>query len=208
MRTVTALLLPLVGAAALSAQGAAPAAPLCYHARPKADCGGFLLTNFGGYLLVGKDDWGDSPFREVADWGAMVNVGEKDAVGGSVFASLDRAGLLLGPEVRYRRWLSASAALDVAVGTPLVSSSGNVESGSITGLVRWSPSPWLAIAARPEALRWTSAVSCSPAGCVTASRYHPRLSLGVEIGGIPGVVFTGLSAVGTYLLFLAVISND
>jgi len=204
MRAVTALFLMLAGPA-LSAQAAAP---LCYHARPKAECGAFLLTNFGGYLLVGKDDWGDSPLREVADWGAMVNVGEKDAVGGSVFASLDRAGLLLGPEVRYRRWLSASAALDVAVGTPLVSSTGNVASGSITALVRWSPSPWFAVAARPEALRWTSTVSCGPSGCVTATRYHPRMSLGVEIEGIAGVVFAGLSTVGTYLLFLSVANSD
>ena len=205
MRAVTALLLLLAGPVALSAQAAAP---LCYHARPKADCGAFLLTNFGGYVLVGKDAWGDSPYREVADWGAMVNVGEKDAVGASVFASLDREGLLLGPEVRYRRWLSASAAIDIAVGTPLVKSSGNIESGSITGLVRWSPNSWLAVAARAEALRWTSTVSCSPSGCLTASRYHPRLSLGVELGDVPGAVFTGLSAVGTYLLFLAVANSD
>ncbi len=205
MRAVTALLLLTAGPVALSAQAAAP---LCYHARPKADCGAFLLTNFGGYVLVGKDDWGNSPYREVADWGAMVNVGEKDAVGGSVFASLDREGLLLGPEVRYRRWLSASAALDIAAGTPLVKSSGNIESGSITGLVRWSPNSWLAVAARAEALRWTSAVSCSPSGCLTASRYHPRLSLGVELGDVPGAVFTGLSAVGTYLLLLAVANSD
>jgi hypothetical protein len=205
MRAVTALLLLLAGPAVLSGQDAAP---LCYHPRPRADCGAFLLTNFGGYLLVGKDDWGGSPYREVADWGAMVNVGKKDAVGGSVFASFDRAGLLIGPELRYRRWLSASAALDVAVGTPLVSSSGSLLSGSITGLVRWSPSPWLAVAARPEALRWTSTVSCTPSGCVTASRYHPRMSLGVEVGGVPGVVFTGLGAAGTYLLYLLVASID
>ena len=205
MRALTILSLLLAGPVGLAAQAAAS---LCYHARPKADCGAFLLTNFGGYLMVGKDDWGDSHVREVADWGAMVNVGEKDAVGGSVFASVDRAGLLLGPEVRYRRWLSGSAALDVAVGTPLVSSSGNIASGSITGLVRWSPSPWFAVAARPEALRWTSAVSCTPGACVTATRYHPRMSLGVEIGGIPGVVLTGLGAAASYAVFLLVASSD
>jgi hypothetical protein len=205
MRAVTMLSLLLAGPVALSAQAVAP---LCYHARPKADCGAFLLTNFGAYVLVGRDDWGDAPYREVADWGAMVNVGQKDAVGGSVFATFDRAGLLLGPELRYRRWLTASAALDVAVGTPLVSTTGNIASGSITGLVRWSPNPGLAFAARPEALRWTSTVSCSPAGCLTATRYHPRLSLGVEVGGIPGVVFTALGAAGTYLLYLLVASYD
>jgi hypothetical protein len=202
MRLLIALIL------ALLAVPAALVAQVCYNGRPKPACSAFVVTNFGGYLLLGPDDWGEGPWREVADWGALVNVGEKNAVGGSVFASLDRAGLLLGPEVRYRRWLSASAALDVAVGTPLVSSTGNIESGSITGLVRWSPNSWLAVAARPEALRWSSAVSCGPTGCLTASRYHPRISLGIEIGSVPGAVFTGLSTVGTYLMFLAVANSD
>jgi hypothetical protein len=51
-------------------------------------------------------------------------------------------------------------------------------------------------------------VSCGPTGCLTASRYHPRISLGVEIGGVPGAVFTGLSAVGTYLMYLVVANSD
>lgn len=190
---------------------AAPAgldAQLCYHARPKPDCSAFVTTDFGAYMLLGADAWGDAPFREVADWGVMVNAGPRDAVGGSVVASLDRVGLLVGPEVRYRRWLSASAALDFAVGTPLVSSTGDIAPGSIQGLVRWSPSDWIAIAARPEALRYTSAVSCGPAGCTTATRLHPRLSLGLEIGRVPGAVFTGLGAVATYLVALAVINSD
>jgi len=201
MRPFIALTLALLAVpAGLDAQ-------VCYNGHPKPACSAFVVTNFGGYLLLGPDDWGDGPWREVADWGAMVNVGEKDAVGGSVFASLDRVGVLLGPEVRYRRWLSASAALDIGVGTPLVSSTGNI-SGSITGLVRWSPTPWLAVAARPEALRWTSAVNCAPAGCRTATRCHPRISLGAEIGGISGAVFTGLGTVGTYLMYLAVANLD
>ena len=138
----------------------------------------------------------------------MVNVGERTAVGASVVASLDRVGLLLGPEVRYRRWLSASAALDIGVGTPLVSSSGNIAAGSIQGLVRWSPNDWIAVAARPEALRYTSVVSCAPAGCTTATRLHPRLSLGFEIGRVPGLVLTGLGTVATYLVALAVLASD
>ena len=43
-------------------------AQLCYHARPRPDCSAFVVTNFGGYALLGGDAWGDAPLREVADW--------------------------------------------------------------------------------------------------------------------------------------------
>src|SRR2546425_5527352 len=99
------------------------AAPLCYRARPKPACSAFILTDFGGYLVLGGDESNDTPLREVADWGVMANVSARDALGASVFASLDRLGFALGPAVRYRRWLSSSASLDLAVGTPLVRSS-------------------------------------------------------------------------------------
>ncbi|HKE92052.1 MAG TPA: hypothetical protein VKB45_17090, partial [Gemmatimonadales bacterium] len=87
-------------------------------------------------------------------------------------------------------------------------STGNIESGSITGLVRWSHNSWFAVAARPEALRWTSVVSCGPTGCLTPSSYHTRLSIGAEIGRLPGAVLTGLGAAGTYLMYLAIASVD
>jgi len=70
----------------------------------------------------------------------MANVSARDALGASVFASLDRLGFALGPAVRYRRWLSSLASLDLAVGTPLVTGAGNMQTGAVFGLVRWSPS--------------------------------------------------------------------
>src|SRR5712691_10862160 len=95
------------------------AAPLCYRARPKPVCSAFILTNFGGYLVLGGDESNDTPLREVVDWGVMANVSARDALGASVFASLDRLGFAVGPAVRYRRWLSSSASLDLAVGYPV-----------------------------------------------------------------------------------------
>jgi hypothetical protein len=207
VRHLTAFcLLSLAGPAALYAQ--ASTSPLCYHARPRPACSAFVFTSFGGYLLLGRDALGSSAYREVADWGAMVNVGEKDAVGGSVFASFDRAGLTLGPAARYRRWLSASASVEVAVGTPLVSSTGAIQPGSLFGLAKWSPNDWFSVAARPELARWTSVTSCGPAGCASASRMHGRMSVGIEFGRVPGAVFTALSGVATYLAFLAIAYSD
>lgn len=207
MRTLTALsLVLLAGPAALAAQDTTP---LCYHARPKPACNAFVFTSFGAYMLVTHDDWGDAPFREVADWGAMVNVGQKDAVGASVMASVDRVGFILGPEVHYRRWLAAGASVEVAAGTSLVSSSGDVVSGSVLGLVRYSPNDWLALAARPDVLRWTSVTGCGPTGCTTATRPHWRLSLGLELGRAPGAVLSGLAAAATWFIASAIAAaND
>ena len=201
MRPLIALTVILGTAPALSAQ-------LCYHARPKPSCSAVVFTDFGAYALVSGDDWGNAPWREVADWGVTVNVSERDAVGGSVLATFDRAGLLIGPELRYRRWISSSAALDFGLGMPVVTSTGNIAAGSITGLVRWSPNAWLAVAARPEALRWTTVTSCGPAGCTTANRMHPRLSLGLEVGRVPGAALTGAAGLGTFLLALAIVAQD
>ncbi|HTH64790.1 MAG TPA: hypothetical protein VL563_08885 [Gemmatimonadales bacterium] len=200
MRPHTALFasLLLAQSAGLAAQDPTP---LCYQARPKPACSAFAFTSFGAYALFGNTRYTGTALREVADWGAMVNVGEKDAVGGSVFASLDRDGFALGPAARYRRWLSASASVEVAVGTPLVTSTGDdLRPGSVFGLVKWSPNDWFSIGARPELARGTTITGCGPAGCATATRMRGRLSVGMEIGRVPGVVLTALGGAAGYLL--------
>jgi hypothetical protein len=184
MRPLTPFCLPLllVGSARLAAQIAPDsgpgraAAPLCYHARPRPACGAFLLTTFGGYLVLGEEARGGTRVREVADWGAMVNVSDRDAVGGSVFASLDEAGFGLGPAVRYRRWLPSSASLELALGTPLVTTTENIHG------------------VRPELLRQTTLVGCGATACSFGVRQRARVSLGMEVGRVPGVVLTGLGS--------------
>ncbi len=202
MRLLTAFcLLSLAGLVALAAQ--ASTNHLCYRARPKPACSAFVFTSFGGYLLLSSDNSGVTPFREVADWGAMVNVGTKDAVGGSVFASLDRDGFALGPAARYRRWLSAAASVEVAVGTPLVTSSGDLQPGSVFGFAKWSPNDWFSVAARPEQVRSTTVTGCGPTACTTASRMRGRMSVGMEFGRVPGVVLTVLGGAAGFLAALA-----
>ena len=204
MRPLIALpLLLIAGPVALSAQVAST--PFCYHARPKPACSAFAFTSFGPYLLLGGDRYAGTPLREVADWGVMVNAGTKDAIGGSVFASLDRDGFTLGPAAHYRRWLSASASVEVAVGTPLVTSTGSdLRPGSVFGLAKWSPSDWFSVAARPELVRWTTVTGCGPTGCATASRTRGRISVGMEVGRVPGAALTAIGgAVGFFLAALA-----
>jgi hypothetical protein len=208
MRRLTALFALLLAGAQLPAQEAP--APFCYRARPRPACSAFVFTNFGGYLLLGNDQTSDTPLREVADWGVMANLDERNAVGASMFASLDRLGFGLGPAVRYRRWLSPTASLDVALGAPLVVTTNNIQSGSVFGLVRWSPNHWFALAARPELVRGPVFLGCGPTGCNIPVQSRMRMSLGVELGGVPGLTFTALGGAATAVLaaIVAGMGND
>jgi len=197
MRRVTLLSIPLL----LAWSKTAPAQQsFCYRARPKPACSAFAFTNFGGYLVLGSDLTGDTPLREVADWGVMANLDARNAVGGSVFASLDRLGFGLGPSVRYRRWLSPTASVDVALGAPLLATTNNLRSGSLFGLVRWSPNHWFALAARPELVRAPVFLGCGPTGCNIPVQSRARLSVGMELGWVPGLTLTAVGGLATALL--------
>jgi hypothetical protein len=184
--------------AAQDSTGRAAPGPLCLHARPKPACSGFFLTNAGTYLVFGPHDGGDTPLRGVLEYGFMANITTRDAVGGSFFASLDREGFVVGPAVRYRRWLTPAASLEVGVGKPLAGDP-SLRAGAVFGLVKWSPNHWFAVAARPELIRRVSV--CGPTTCDYESRM--RVSLGVEAGAVPGLVITG--AAGAALLVLIAI---
>ncbi len=183
----------------LPAQGARAPTRLCFHAKPRAECSAFLLTNFGSYVVLGADPLADTPFRVVADWGVMLNTSSRDALGASVVASLDRLGFALGPAVHYRRWKSSSTSLEVAVGTPLTTTTSNIQPGSVLGLVKWNTSGWFALAARPELVR-RSIITCDFLGCTAEQTTRGRISLGAEFGQVPGIVLSGLAAAVTVAL--------
>jgi len=183
-------LLVVSSVAPLAAQGR-----FCLRARPKPDCAAFAITNVGGFVMFGHGNGASSTVRGVVDYGFMINSGARDAFGGSVFASLDDAGLAIGPAIRYRRWLSQTASLEVAVGKPIA---GDEAAGAVFGMVKWSPNHWFAVVARPEIRR---GFVCTPT-CTPQSQ--ARLSLGTEVGAAPGLVLTGVGAVG-FVAFLAIL---
>lgn len=193
---VLALVL-VVAVRAVAQDSLATVAPkrLCFHNKPKPACAAFLLTNFGLSFVVGvASSSSETPLRGTVDWGYMSNVSTHDAVGASAFASLDEAGFAVGPSVRYRRWLTRRASLDIAVGTPVLSTDndGDLARGSILAAVRWSPVSWFAVTARPELLqRWYSDTIC----CERGTTSKGRLSIGIEAGEVPGLVAAGAAGV-------------
>ena len=174
----------------------------CYRARPSPDCSVFFLTNAGLYINPRSTNY-STPWRGIVDWGVMVNVGPRDAIGGSWFVSLDEDDFMTGPEVRYRRWFGGDRSLDVAVGTPLYGG-GELKAGSALGLVKYNPVHWFGVAVRPEYLRRTAYdFSQPPYGEYTAT--STRIYAGVEFGWFPGLALSlgGGAALGVLVAALS-----
>ena len=159
---------------------------LCWRNRPIERCRAMVLTNFGGYLQWSTIPGGE-PLRVVADWGVLVNVGARNAVGASLFVSFDSGdGVILGPAVRYRRWLSPTQSIDLALGTPVYTSDYEAEL-SAYGLIKYNPTHWVGLAVRPELRRQTSS-DFDNGNSSTRSSFV--ISAGVEFGWIPGLAMT------------------
>src|SRR3989442_16027263 len=137
----------------------------------------------------------------------MPNVAPGHALGGWVCGSLDRLGSALGPAVGYRRWLPSSGSLDLAVGTPLVTTTTDLQPGSVFGLVRWSANDWFALAARPELVRRTVVLGCGPTMCASEVQARGRVSLGMEFGRGPGLALTAAGALATLVLAASIASG-
>jgi len=160
---------PLIALAALCLDGYSAKAQdgpsTCWVARPAPACRAFVVTSFGPYTRLGSGT--GAPTRLLADWGLMVNVGRRDAVGLSYAASVDiDAGFEAGPAVRYRRWLGGRSAVDVTFGE--LTLSGNHLSGhSLFGMVKYSPASWFGVAVRRSGFGTTAGIELGgPAGFV------------------------------------------
>lgn len=158
----------------------------CFHARPAPECRVFFITNAGGYFTPRSTN-GSTSLRAIVDWGVMVNVSPRDAIGGSWFVTLDEDEFTTGPVVRYRRWFEGDRSLDVALGTAVAG--GQLKAGSILGLVKYNPVHWFGVGVRPEYLR-RSAFTCGPLTCTEYTATSVRVYGGVEFGWVPGLVLT------------------
>lgn len=161
-------------------------AQTCYHARPLPGCRALVLTNTGGYFNVMGRGGGTRRWRATVDWGVMVNTSPRDAVGASWFVSFDEDEFATGPVVRYRRWLGAKGALDLAIATPL--STDQLQVGSVLGLIKYSPEHWVGLAVRPEYAR-RDVLTC-PGTCTQRTVSTGQVYVGLELGWYPGLTLS------------------
>jgi len=150
-----------------------------------------ILTDFGGYLVSGTPGGGGLNIRAVADYGVLVNLDARSAIGATLFASLSRnSEFVLGPAVRYRRWLGPSQSIDLALGTPLIGSAP-----APYGLVKYNLTHWVGLAVRPELRRETVVIVCNGVSCTDARQTRFLMAAGVEFGWLPGLTLTLTSGI-------------
>jgi hypothetical protein len=193
------LLLSLWVPASTRAQ-AAEGKAVCLRAEPKPQCGAFVLTNAGLYSRLVRANPDEGSYAAVLDYGLMVNVTPRDAVGASFFASIE-TNAAAGPAVHYRHWFDATSSLDAAVGVATI---GQGAPG-LYGLVKVNPAPWVGVALRPKLVRGYDYTKClMDTVCVPATRTRFGAAVGVELGGAPGV----LAALGGVLAFLIGVASS
>ena len=138
--------------------------PGCWRAQPLPRCEGFIVTDIGfefpAYTtrravptMPGTTT--DFGTRLVWSFGFMNNV-RGDAMGPvfSLAPELERAGVPWMLEWRYRRWQSATRAIDFGLGYKSnqvrVEGERELRGRGATAMVGWTPSRWIGVNARFE----------------------------------------------------------
>lgn len=127
-----------------------------FKPKPLPKCSSFLITEFGWSFGLGKSS--DKGNLRLLNWelGYMVNRDEHSAIGGTFVIAVEPDGgaSRLGLKVRYRRWLSNGASLDIAPGILILSGKNKFSFPSFTGHVGLNLSEWFALTGQVEIMRW------------------------------------------------------
>lgn len=196
----------------LPAQPAPSAPAICWRDGWRASCRAVVITNLGLLAIGGRQETvtGTDPItgaptgfshelginaRATGDWGVLLKVGRRDALGVSVLGSVEsrRHGKdsELGAFVVYRRWIRNEQSIDLGVGTPVIlRNSGALRSPY--GLVRLNLNNLLSFVLRPEVRR-----SLDFDTGIARRQSLMFVSTGVEVGEKPGFF---LSALGGAIL--------
>ena len=165
-----------------------------------------LVTNFGLYGIGGRvgNDNSSGHVRIVGDWGLLGALGRHSAAGVSFLASLDDGGMIVGPALRYHRWSSDNrSSLEVAGGVAghQTTTRGRGDPPVVFGLIKWNQSPNIGLSLRPE-WRRAGGYTCTyasygypPYSCSPYTRSGFALSVGIEIGGVAGMVGAAVGAI-------------
>ncbi len=176
---------------------------LCFRGRDRSRCGSFLITE-AGVLSVLKADAGrgrDQKMLGFLEYGAMINVGARSAVGVTALGESGTNHNRVGFRGRYRRWLGHGFSLDLAPGI-IIWDFGDrftqYESPGVIGMVALDAGGLLGIMVEGEVarLKWDQGVFDGTGYSVQPQHLTDfTWRVGVRGGSYVGVGATVLSAI-------------
>jgi hypothetical protein len=206
---IAALAVPLLAAAQEPPPAVAATeseAPSCaFH--PAPECRYFGVTDFG--LAFGSTHTPESIFdsteRRVElfiEGGVMRTFGARNAAGVTWFLAFDNDTGSTGPGLRYRRWVTRRQSVEGGVGVPLLS--WDYEAGTLFGLIRYSPAPWIGLSVRPERIR-RHTFDCVAGRCDSLPDSEVRVLLGGDLSGKPGAASMAAYGIAAGVLILVAV---
>jgi len=183
-------ILPIVCAILMSCTVGTATKADCFRGKPLPQCQSFWITEIGlGFKLNRQQDNQYETTRLSVDFGLMKNVSPRDAWGGTLFASTEDERAQMGLRLRYRRWLSATSALDLSPGLLLIGG-GGIDYPGFIGSASLSLWDWIVFSLQIEMVKqrggWYSFTGWEPAS-VSRTSFYAGASLG-SYGGIVGTV--------------------
>ena len=184
----------------LTAQNTDGPCKVCWSDPNMKSCDIIIITECGVHKILTPNDY--SKVQIVGDYGMLLKIDENNAFGASISSSIFvNEDFMIGPELRYRRWLGAGHSIDFALGFWLSSWLPHL-------FVKWNPIHWVGIALRVDLLDKLIYRTVKEPGGVTVMYFDYKrsfyISIGVEISGVPGAVIsvTGAAIVGVFALLL------
>jgi hypothetical protein len=170
----------------------------CFRGKPLAECGSFLITEFGVQYLLKRNRSGKAyPYQLNVPYtiGWMKNIGLRNAFGGALGLDVDfspwHGWFFMGP--RYRYWMSQRTSLDIAAYLEVGKNDGNVNIQAV-----WMVQDLIGLDAGMK-------FDCGK-GFNRIDTTRPFV--GVRVGSYPCYVAYSLTTVGIALLMMALSNID
>lgn len=204
------LMVLLLGGGAGAQESPAGRKSLCFRGAPRSECAVFAITEVAvGYWIPASAL--PDPYRTFSDhlafsgdFGAMVNLGDRAAVGALVASGwTGKPYLALKPRIRF--WLSPGTALDVSPGFTVMNEGVDAPRVGLD----------VSVMARDRIGLTGQAMEMTDIACIEAEwpdgcsyTYDWRLYLGVRAGSDVGAWGAGLGGLGLLALVLMMMAAE
>jgi hypothetical protein len=173
--------------------------PLCLKQHPEPRCTTCLLTEFA--IVVSGESSSEPPYDNsgyylILRLGAERNLGRRQAVGADLYTAFNPDVARYGIQLRYRRWLSPTVALDLAPGVLLGSDSmdhpDTENDPGFVGEIGLTFGGWFGVVAGLQSVSWHGDVYDRNGPGASRDGTDTRGYFGVNLSGVPGLVAMAL----------------